>query len=143
VLATAELVDTFLDSHRSPEYDEQPLANEWARVTKVCEEAAEALDEVDENADQQDWMRVAEVAKHAGKVWTALSKCTGENYHKGVCATEDALLSELGDCVSAALLAIQHRTKDTGATWAVVSAAFAKARDRVCDYAAPQSDTDG
>lgn len=74
LLATVELVDDFLDSHRSPEYLEQPLANDWARITKVCSEAGEVMD--------------------------ALSKRTGENYRKGVCVTEDALLAELGDCVT-------------------------------------------
>lgn len=108
LLDAVETVDAFLDSHRSPDYLAQPLANDWARVTKVCEEA--------------------------GEVWKALSKRTGENYRKGVCATEDELLGELGDCVSAAMLGIQHRTKDTAVTWAVVSAAFRKASQRVADF---------
>jgi phosphoribosyl-ATP pyrophosphohydrolase len=109
LLQITETVDAYLDSHRSPEYIEQSLANDWARVTKVCEEA--------------------------GEVWAALSKRTGENYRKGVCGTETELLGELADCVSAAMCAIQHRTKNAKATWAVVSAAFAKAHQRVVDAA--------
>ena len=108
-LAAVGLVDAHLDSAVSPEYAAQPLAHRWARVTKVCEEA--------------------------GEVWQALSMATGENPRKGVCATEDDLLGELGDTVSAAMCAIQHITKDTGRTWAVVSAALEKARSRVPESA--------
>lgn len=108
LLAAVKTIDAFLDSHRSPEYIGQPLANDWARITKVCEEA--------------------------GEVWKVLSQLTGENYRKGICATEDDLLGELGDCVSAAMCAIQHRTKDIAATWAVVSAAFRKASQRVAEH---------
>jgi hypothetical protein len=115
LLATVELIDAFLDSHRSPEYIDQPLANDWARVTKVCEEA--------------------------GEVWVALSRRTGENYRKGVCGTEEELLGELADCVSAAMLGIQHRTKDIWRTWAVVSAAFAKAAQRVAEHGEPATGT--
>jgi len=46
------------------------------------------------------------------------------------------VLGELGDAVSAAMCAIQHLTKDTGATWAVVSAAVEKARRRVAQHSA-------
>jgi phosphoribosyl-ATP pyrophosphohydrolase len=105
LLQAVAVIDDYLDSHRNPEYIEQPLANDWARVTKICEEA--------------------------GEVWLALSKRTGENYRKGVCGSEEELLGELADCVSAALCGIQHRTKDIAATWAVVSSAFLKARDRI------------
>lgn len=104
-LAAVTLIDAHLDSAASPEYLAQPLAQRWARVTKPCEEA--------------------------GEVWKALSRWTGENVRKGVCCTEDDLLGELGDTVSAALAAIQHLTKDSAATWGVVSAALAKACGRI------------
>lgn len=112
-LELVEAIDAFLDSHRSPEYIDQPLANDWARVTKVCSEA--------------------------GEVWDELSKLTGENFRKGVCGDEDALLGELGDRVSAAICGIQHRTKDRSLTWAVVSAAFRKAEQRMVDALAGES----
>lgn len=105
LLRAVEIVDAHLDSAVSSEYVAQPLAHRWARVTKVCEEA--------------------------GEVWQALSKATGENPRKGVCGTEAELLAELGDTASAAICAIQHITKDTDATWAVISAALIKARTRV------------
>lgn len=103
-LDAVELVDAHLDSSASGDYRRQPLAQRWARVTKVCEEA--------------------------GEVWQALSKMTGENPRKGACATEEDLLGELGDTVSAALCAIQHLTKDSEATWQVVTEALAKAARR-------------
>jgi NTP pyrophosphatase (non-canonical NTP hydrolase) len=105
LLEAVEKVDAHIDSATAAEYRAQPLAAHWARVTKVCEEA--------------------------GEVWSALSKYTGENPRKGVCGTEEELLGELGDTLSAAICAIQHLTKDTDRTWAVVSAALAKARSRV------------
>ena len=85
---------------------------------------------------QRSWRKIAITQyKKAGEVWRALSMCTGENPRKGVCATEDDLLGELGDTVSAAMCAIQHITKDTGQTWEVVSAALEKARSRVPESA--------
>jgi NTP pyrophosphatase (non-canonical NTP hydrolase) len=116
LLEAVEIVDAHLDSATSPDYLAQPLARRWARVTKVCEEA--------------------------GEVWKALSKLTGENPRKGVCGTEAELLGELGDTASAAICAIQHLTKDTDATWAVVSAALLKARRRVAEHAVTGKDSD-
>lgn len=108
LLQAVELVDAHIDASTGPDYQAQPLARAWARVTKVCEEA--------------------------GEVWRALSKMTGENPRKGVCGTRAELLGELGDTVSAAMCAIQHLTKDTSETWAVVSAALIKARQRVGEH---------
>lgn len=110
MLAIVELVDAYLDSSASPDYRAQPLAQDWARYTKVCEEA--------------------------GEVWKELSRLTGENPRKGFCGSEEELLGELGDTVSAGLCAIQHATKDKNRTWAVVAAALLKAQGRVgaCEY---------
>lgn len=103
-LEAVEIANDWLDRDVSPEYRAQPLAHLWARVTKVCAEGGEVMD--------------------------ALSKMTGENPRKGACGTQDELLAELGDTASAAVLAIQHLTGDTAATWAVVSAAVTKVRQR-------------
>jgi NTP pyrophosphatase (non-canonical NTP hydrolase) len=108
LMEAVEIVDAHIDSATAPEYRAQPLALDWARVTKVCEEA--------------------------GEVWRALSKLTGENPRKGVCGTRDELLGELADTASAALCAIQHLTKDTDQTWTVLSAALQKARRRVSEH---------
>ena len=109
LLEVIRAVDAHLDSATAPDYLEQPLAAHWARVTKVCEEA--------------------------GEVWRALSRLTGENPRRGACGTLDELYEELGDTVSAAMCAIQHLTKDTDATWAVISAALIKARNRAGEHA--------
>jgi hypothetical protein len=106
ILDTIETVDAHLDSSANPEYRAQPLAQDWARITKVCEEA--------------------------GEVWKAHSRLTGENPRKRQDpATTEDLLGELGDTASAALCAIQHVTKDTNATWRIFTEALAKARSRV------------
>lgn len=107
LLEAVEMVDAHIDAATAEEYRAQPLAADWARVTKVCEEA--------------------------GEVWAALSKLTGENPRKGVCGTRGELLGELGDTAMAAICAIQHLTKNTDETWAVFSAALLKARGRVSD----------
>jgi hypothetical protein len=104
-LEAVAAVDAWLDSGANPEYLAQPLAQDMARFTKVCEES--------------------------GEVWKAFSKMTGENPRKGVCGTEGELLGELGDCVSAAICGIQHRTKDIHLTWLIVSAALTKALGRI------------
>lgn len=104
MLDVVVLTDAHLDSAASPEYQAQPLAQRWARVTKACEEA--------------------------GEVWKELSRLTGENPRKGACGSEEELLAELGDTASAALCAIQHLTKDRARTLAVLSAALEKARSR-------------
>lgn len=117
LLEAVKIIDAHIDANTGTDYLAQPLALTWARVTKVCEEA--------------------------GEVWAALSKLTGENPRKGVCGTEDELLGELGDTVSAGLCAIQHVTKNPAVTWAVVSAALIKARRRVAEYAAPAGEGAG
>jgi NTP pyrophosphatase (non-canonical NTP hydrolase) len=107
LLEIVEIVDAHLDSSANPEYQAQPLGQDWARTTKCCEEA--------------------------GEVWKAMSKLTGENSRKGICGTEAELLGEMGDTASAAICGIQHRTKDIDETWAVVCAAFLKARRRAAE----------
>lgn len=108
-LEAAQTANDWLDSDVAPQYRAQPLAHLWARVTKVCSEAGEVMD--------------------------ALSALTGENPRKGVCGTEAELLGELGDAAIAPILAIQHLTGDTAATWAVVSAALVKVRERAAGHA--------
>jgi hypothetical protein len=109
-MAIVEMFDAFLDSSASPDYLAQPLAQDWVRVTKVCEEA--------------------------GEVWKEQSRRTGENFRKGCCGSDEELLAELADTVSAGLCAIQHVTKDKARTWDVVAAALLKVQGRmgVCEY---------
>lgn len=99
-----ETVDTWLDSAVSQTYQDQPLAQDWARVAKVTEEAGESI--------------------------SALIAFTGQNPRKGVYGTLDDLLGELADVVCTGLFAIQHYTKDPEATADVVEAALIKALNR-------------
>ena len=88
--ALIEAVDSHLDANVSATYQAQPLAQDWARVAKVTEEAGEAVD--------------------------ALIGLTGQNPRKGVYGDLDHLLDELADVALATVYAIQHFTKDAGKT---------------------------
>lgn len=81
-----ELFDKHLDEGVAEAYKEQPLAQDWARVAKVVEEAGEAVQ--------------------------ALIAFTGQNPRKGVYGSQDELLDELADTALTAIYAIQHFTKD-------------------------------
>ena len=86
-----ENVDRILDEKVSAIYKNQPLAQDWARVAKIVEEAGEAVNE--------------------------LILSTGQNPRKG---TDDEayirLLRELADTAMTGIYAIQHFTKDINIT---------------------------
>jgi NTP pyrophosphatase (non-canonical NTP hydrolase) len=79
-------VDDYLDSTVADAYKDQPLAQDWARVAKVTEEAGEAVD--------------------------ALIGFTGQNPRKGTYGTEADLLDELADVALTGLYALQHFMKN-------------------------------
>lgn len=79
-------IDLLLDEHVSEQYKDQPLAQDWARVSKVVEEAGEAVD--------------------------ALIGLTGGNPRKGQYGSLDDLLNELADVALTGLYAMQHFTKN-------------------------------
>lgn len=87
-------MDNDLDTEVSPQYREQPLAQNWARVAKVVEEAGEAID--------------------------ALIGVTGQNPRKGTYGSYDDLLNELADVALTGMYALQHFTKDEGLMFAVL-----------------------
>lgn len=105
ILHAIEAVDAHLDANTAQAYRDQPLAGHMSRIGKAQSEAREAME--------------------------ALAGVTGENPRKGVCDTWEHVLEELGDTACAALLGIQHVTKDAGITWAVFLAALGKAMSRV------------
>ena len=86
-----ESVDRILDRDVSEHYQEQPLAQHWARVAKVQEELGEAIAEL--------------------ILWT------GQNPRK---SQDDSarrrLLLELADTAMTGIYAIQHFTKDVEET---------------------------
>jgi NTP pyrophosphatase (non-canonical NTP hydrolase) len=88
--ALIEWTDADLDAHASQPYQESTLAQDWARVAKVVEEAGEAVD--------------------------ALIGFTGQNPRKGAYGSQEALLAELADVALTGLYAIQHFTKNRHAT---------------------------
>jgi hypothetical protein len=100
-----EAIDVWLDRDAASAYQDQPLAQDWARVAKVAEETGEAIDR--------------------------LIALTGQNPRKGVCGTREELLGELADVALTAIFAIQHFTKDAAETFRILDADLAKIADRV------------
>ena len=107
VLAIIHVVDRWLDSEVAPDYQAQPLAQDWARVTKAGEEVGEAIE--------------------------ALIGFTGQNPRKGTYGSLDDLLKELGDIAVTGIFAIQHFTKDNVRTASVIMAALEKAAGRAAE----------
>ena len=79
-------VDAWLDAKVSPEYKSQPLAQDWARITKIAEELGEATDK--------------------------FIAVTGQNPRKGKSGSIDDVLDELADVAMTAILAMHHFTKN-------------------------------
>jgi len=80
-------VDNWLDTDVSQEYKDQPLAQDWARISKGIEELGEAV--------------------------SAQIGVTGQNPRKGIYATPEQRLEELADDALTAILAMQHFAKNT------------------------------
>lgn len=98
--------DRILDGKVSLPYRDQPLAQDWARTAKVVEELGEAI--------------------------TELISWTGQNPRKQASpGARERMLAELADTCVTAALAIQHFTKNTDATEAVILAAQQKCLDRL------------
>lgn len=94
-------VDQILDSLVSDKYQDQPLAQDWARVAKVTEEIGEAIAE--------------------------LILFTGQNPRKSQDSQAyERLLMELADTSMTAVYAIQHFTKDVQLTALIMK----KAQDK-------------
>lgn len=83
-------IDFWLDSQVPIEYQEQRLAQNWARISKIGEELGEAI---------QNFIGY-----------------TGQNPRKGVINSLDEVIDELCDVVLTGTLAIQHLVKDADAT---------------------------
>lgn len=98
-------VDNHLDEQVSEPYKVMPLAQDWARVAKVIEEAGEAIAE--------------------------LIGMTGQNPRKGITSDQDKLLGELADTALTAIYAMQHFTKDVRTTWYILTDKSAYHRKRM------------
>jgi len=102
-----EYVDRILDDNVSALYRNEPLAQDWARVAKVIEEAGEAIAE--------------------------LISYTGQNPRKphGDSAAYMRMLAELADTAMTPIYAIQHFTKDVELTTGYLIAAQARHYERL------------
>ena len=99
-------VDEILDANVGDIYKQQPLAQDWARVAKVIEEAGEAIAE--------------------------LILYTGQNPRKGEHRERYyELLQELADAALTPIYAIQHFTKDIEITYAILDASANKHVERL------------
>jgi hypothetical protein len=98
------VVDDWLDRDVGPSYKVAPLAQDWARVAKVCEEAGEAIKN--------------------------LIGATGQNPRKGISCEIEDVFSELADAWCSAMFGIQHFTKDTDETERILRGALEKAYRR-------------
>lgn len=101
-----EIIDTWLDSKVNIQYREQPLAQDWARVSKIGEELGEAISE--------------------------LILMTGQNPRKPFDPqARERLYGELADTVMSGILALQHFTKNTSTTRQILREKLAKIEARI------------
>ena len=99
-------IDEWLDEAVSRDYQDQPLAQDWARVAKVGEEYGEAIAE--------------------------LILMTGQNPRKTQDpAARERLLMELSDVVFTAILGMQHFTKNTAETREILQRKLNMIRARI------------
>lgn len=84
------LIDAHLDEGAGADYQAQPLAQDWARVCKVVEEAGEAVD--------------------------ALIGYTNQNPRKGMYGAREDMYKELCDVALTAIFALQHFTQNAAVT---------------------------
>lgn len=101
-----EKVDAILDANVSEIYKTMPLAQDWARVAKVIEEAGESISE--------------------------LILYTGQNPRKGEYPERyGQMLMELADTAMTSIYAIQHFTKDIDMTEQMLRMASVRHLDRL------------
>jgi hypothetical protein len=105
-----EQFDIYLDAEVGDQYQDQPLAQDWARISKVGEELGEAIQ------------------KFIG--------ITGQNPRKGYQGDMAGVLDELADTAFTAIYAIQHFTKSSSQTRFILRAHQAKARRYMEQYKA-------
>lgn len=98
-------IDAWLDEGVAKLYRSQPLAQDWARLSKVAEELGEAVQ--------------------------AFIGVTGQNPRKGVCNSMDEVLDEMADVVFTGILCMQHFTKDPQKVRDILRAKLAKTATRV------------
>jgi len=101
-------VDEWLDDAVSQEYKDQPLAQDWARISKIGEELGEAID--------------------------AFILYTGQNPRKQSTELLDDTLLELADVVMTGILAMLHLTKDQAAVGNILLTKMRSIARRVAEH---------
>ena len=86
MLTELSQVDVWLDQYVSDQYKDQPLAQDWARISKVAEELGETI--------------------------SAFILATGQNPRKPNTGDMVPVMEELADTAITAILAMLHFTKD-------------------------------
>jgi NTP pyrophosphatase (non-canonical NTP hydrolase) len=107
-------IDAWLDDNVGKRYKHQPLAQDWARISKVAEELGEAIQ--------------------------AFISYTGQNPRKVVAHNMDDVLRELADVTSTAILAMQHFTKDSAETRDILRQKLTIIEARVLTHRLPEDD---
>lgn len=98
-------IDRWLDAHAGMKYQDQPLAQDWARLAKVIEELGEAIQ--------------------------AFIGFTGQNPRKGITHSSDDVLDELADVVFTGVFCMQHFTKNPHDVRDILRRKLAKIATRV------------
>jgi hypothetical protein len=94
-MSCIEWVDSVLDANVADEYKSQPLAQDWARISKGIEESGEAI--------------------------SAYIGMTGQNPRKGISDTREHFYEEMADAALTFIYGLQHFTKDAKETWRILS----------------------
>lgn len=105
--------DRWLDENVADLYKAQPLAQNWARISKIGEEYGEAVQ--------------------------TFIGATGQNPRKGTTNSIEAVLDELADTLITCLLAMQHLTKDEDETRNALEGRWAYRLDRAIRNSASSS----
>lgn len=108
-----EFIDTWLDANSAESYKDQPLAQDWARISKVQEELGEAIQ--------------------------CFIGYTGQNPRKGVINDLDDVLEELADTAITALFAMHHFTKSSSETRSLLRDKLTRIYRRALDDSSTRS----
>jgi NTP pyrophosphatase (non-canonical NTP hydrolase) len=100
-----ERIDNWLDAYAGSRYQDEPLAQDWARLAKVIEELGEAI--------------------------SAFIGYTGQNPRKGVTHDKNDVLEELADVVFTGVFCLQHFCKEKETVRDLLRAKLAKVEKRV------------
>lgn len=94
------IVDEWLDTLIGEQYEGQPLAQDWARLSKIGEELGEAIQ--------------------------AFIGLTGQNPRKGISNTREEFLDEVADTIITGLFCLQHFTGNSAESKRIITEKMAR-----------------